>query len=77
MTKSKAELISHVFHYVDILALQETHISDDLLGKLKIPGFQLIDFIGQNKHGMATFVNQDLDPKNIKRLEGNKHTAGI
>lgn len=77
MTKSKAELISHVFHHVDILALQETHISDDQLGKLKIPGFQLIDYIGHNKHGIATFVSQDLDPKNIRRLEGNKHTVGI
>jgi len=77
MTKSKAELISHVFHYAYILALEETHISDDHPGKLKIPGFQLIDYIGHNKHGMATFVSQDLDPKNIKRLEGNKHTVGI
>ncbi|KAL4083862.1 hypothetical protein QTP88_029178 [Uroleucon formosanum] len=72
MTKSKAELISDVFHHADILALQETHISDDQLGKLKIPGY-----IGHNKHGMATFVSQDLDPKNIRRLEGNKHTVGI
>lgn len=77
MTKSKAELISHVFHYADILALQETHISDDQLGKLKIPGFQLIDYIGHKKHGMATFLRQDLDPKNIKRIEENEHTVGI
>lgn len=77
MTKSKAELISHVFHYADILALQKTHISDDQLGKLKIPDFQLIDYIGHKKNGMATFVNQELDPKNIKKLEWNKHTIEI
>jgi len=58
------------------LALQETHILDYQLRKLKISGFQLIDNIGYNKHGMA-FVNQDLDPKSIKRLEGNKNTIEI
>lgn len=60
MTKSNAKLISHVFHYAEILAFQEIHISDNQLGKLKIPSFQLIDYIRHNKHGVATFVNQDL-----------------
>lgn len=77
MSRAKAELISHMFSDADILALQETHISDDHIERLRIPGFHLIDFIGHNKHGVATFVNQDLDPKNIKRIKGNKHTVGI
>jgi len=48
----------------------------DRIGKLNIPGIQLFDkYIDYNKHGVATFVNQDLDPKNIKRLEGNKRTV--
>jgi len=65
MTKSKAQLISLLFLHAGISALQETHILDHQLGKLKIPVFQLIDNIGHNNHGMAAFVNQDLDPKNI------------
>lgn len=77
MTRVKAETISHMFHGVDILALQEPHISDYHIERLKIPSFQLIDFIGHNKHGVATFVNQNLDPKNIKSIEGNKQTVGI
>lgn len=77
MSKAKAELISHMFYNADIMALQETHIPDDRIERLKIPGFQLIDFIGHNKYGVETFVNLDLNQKGVKRIEGNKHTVDI
>lgn len=66
MSRAKAEVISNISYSADILALQET-----------LPGFQLIDFIGHNKHSVATFVNQNLDQKDIKSIEGNKRTVGI
>lgn len=77
MSKAMTEHISHMIHSADILALQETRTPDDQLERLKIPGFQPIDYIGHYEHGGAIFVNHNLDLKNIKILEGNRHTVGI
>lgn len=60
-SKAKAELVSNKFYNVDILALQETNIPDDHIERLKVSVFQLIDFIGHIKHGVAIFENLNLD----------------
>lgn len=39
--------------------------------RLKIPGFNMIDYIGHRKHGMATYVNQNIEETNVVPIAGN------
>jgi len=42
-----------------------------------INGFQLINFIGHLKYGMATYVNQNVQPQQVITIKGNDHTFDI
>jgi exonuclease III len=77
LTKSKTEIIGNMFKNADVLTLQETHIPEDKSKQLQISGFHLIDFIGHNKHGIATFVNEQVDQRLVTRVEGNDSSIGI
>lgn len=77
LTKSKSEIMGKIFQGTDVLAKQETHIPEGKTKRLSIPGFRLIDYIGHNKHGIATYVNQQIDQQLIKSLNGNQYSIGI
>lgn len=61
----------------DVLTLQETHIPEGERKRLMRTGFKMIDYIGHIKHGIATFVNQNINQQIVKKVEGNEHTNGI
>jgi len=44
---------------------------------LIIAGFNLIDYIGHKKHGLATFFNTQHDKKLVKRVDCKKYSIGI
>lgn len=77
MSRSKAEIINQLFGYADVLAIQETHVTADQTKRLNINGFQLVSFTGHPKHGIAPFVNHNVQPQLVKPIEGNDHTIGI
>lgn len=77
LTKSKSEIMGKKFQGADVLTIQETHIPEGETKRLTIPGFRLMDYIGHNKHGLATYVNQQIDQQIIKRLKGNQHSIRI
>ncbi|KAL4088598.1 hypothetical protein QTP88_023687 [Uroleucon formosanum] len=77
LSRAKAEIIAQTFKDADIIALQETHVPDDKTNRLKINGFQLINFSGHPKHGIATYVNHKWPPRLVKCVEGNEHSIGI
>lgn len=45
--------------------------------RLKIPGFNMIDYIGHRIHGLATYVNQNIEETNVVPIAGNIHSIGI
>lgn len=47
-----------MFKDVDGLSLQEVHAPGDRVRRLKILGFNTIDYRGHHKHGLATYVNR-------------------
>lgn len=43
-----------------------------------IPGFRMIDYIGHNKHGPATYVNQRINQQIAQQpVAGNEFEIGI
>lgn len=58
LTRAKADFLGKWFGEMDVLVLQETHITDGETNRLKINGFDLVHHIGHNKHVLATYVNQ-------------------
>lgn len=42
-----------------------------------IPGFEIIDYLGHKKHGIATYVKKQINQQLVKKLEWNEHTIGI
>jgi exonuclease III len=71
LTKSKSEIMAEIFQGADILTIQETHIPEGGTKRLSIPGFRSMDYKGHNKHGIVTYVNQQIDQQIIKKLKGN------
>ncbi|VVC34569.1 Endonuclease/exonuclease/phosphatase [Cinara cedri] len=48
-----------MFKDADVLAIQETHVPSDKTSRLRVPGFNMVDYKGHAKHGLATYVNQN------------------
>lgn len=47
-----------MFKNVYALTLEEAHVLDGQIRRLKILGFNLIDYTGHHKRGLATYVNK-------------------
>ncbi|KAL4153412.1 hypothetical protein QTP88_001245 [Uroleucon formosanum] len=77
LTRAKAEIISKTFSEIDVLTLQETRVPEEETSRLKIPGFELVSCIGHNKHGLATYINQNKSFGNIERVAGNDNATGV
>ncbi|KAL4153463.1 hypothetical protein QTP88_001296 [Uroleucon formosanum] len=77
LTRAKAEIISKTFSEIDVLTLQETRVPEEETSRLKIPGFELVSCIGHNKHGLATYINQNKSFSNIERVAGNDNATGV
>jgi hypothetical protein len=77
LTRAKSEILSKTFKDADVLALQETYVPEGESSRLKIPGFNMIDYIGHRKHGLATYVNQNIEETNVVPIAGNIHSIGI
>jgi len=71
LTIAKSVILSKTIKDTDILALQETHVPEGETSRLKIPGFNMIDYIGHRKHGLATYVNQNIEETNVVPIAGN------
>ena len=51
---------------IDVLALQETHCSDDELGaRGHVPGFQLVGSVGHRVYGIATYVRLGIGESSV------------
>ncbi|KAF0760609.1 Uncharacterized protein FWK35_00009308 [Aphis craccivora] len=37
----------------------------------------MINYIGHRKHGLATYVNQNIEETNVVSIAGNAHSIGI
>jgi len=72
LTKSKAKILSNIFKEIDVLTIQETYVPEGETKRLAISGFRMIDFIGHNKHGLATYIDQRLNQQTVQPLEGNE-----
>lgn len=57
LTRSKTEILNKMIKGADILKLQEIHILEEEAKWLMIPGFYMINYIGDNKHDIATYLN--------------------
>lgn len=60
-----------------MLTIQETHVLERETKRLAIPGFRMIDYIGHNKYGLVTYVNQRLNQQTVQLLEGNEFDIRI
>lgn len=69
LTRAKSDIISRIFKDTDVLALQETHIPENETRRLKIPGFNMIDYKGHAKHGLATYINQNYKEQHINHTQ--------
>ena len=71
LTQSKRDLIQHIAnqHQANILLLQETHCVTE--EKLLINGFDLISFIGHNKHGIACYTKQGINARALQQSPAN------
>jgi len=76
LTRAKSDFLSKMFKDVDVLALQETHVPDGETRRLKISGFNMIDYRGHHKHGLATYVNKNIEETNVVSIAGNEHSIG-
>lgn len=56
LTRAKSVILSKMFKDTDILALQETHVPENETRRLKITGFNMVDYKGHTKHGLATYI---------------------
>lgn len=66
MSWSKAQTINHFFGDADILIIQEAHVTADQTKGLNMNSFQLVNFVGHPKHGMATYVNHNVQPQYVQ-----------
>ncbi|XP_047120158.1 uncharacterized protein LOC124803050 [Schistocerca piceifrons] len=62
---------------VDVLALQETHLMDDNISKIKVHGFTTVTYAGHEKHAIATLVRKDLLSNTTKIKSSHDFTVGI
>jgi len=69
LTRAKSDIISRIFKDTDVLALQEPHIPENETRRLKIPGFNMIDYKGHAKHGFATYINQNYKEQHINHTQ--------
>lgn len=77
LTRAKADILSKMFADVDVLAIKETHVPDGETNHLKINGFDLLNHADHNKHGLATYINQNWSFTNVERVAGNEYAIGV
>lgn len=53
------------------------HLPEGKSKQLQISGFHLIDFLRHNKHGIATYENEQVGQPLMNRAEGNDYSIGI
>lgn len=61
LTKAKFDILGKMFKDADLLAFQETDIPSDNTSRLRIPGFNIVDYKGHAKNGLTTYVNHNVN----------------
>ena len=77
LTRAKADILSKIFSEVDVLTIQETHVPEGEASRLKIIGFDLVNYILHKKHGLATYINQKKSFGNIEQVARNNNATGV
>lgn len=71
LTRAKFNILSKMFKYADVLALQETHVLEDETRRLIIPGFNMVDYKEHVKHRRTTYINQNIKEQHVNPVNGN------
>ncbi|XP_049766123.1 uncharacterized protein LOC126095359 [Schistocerca cancellata] len=76
---AERDLLSKIMNdnKVDVLALQETHLTDDNISKIKVHGFTTVAYSGHEKLGIATPVRNNLLSNITKIKSSHDFTVGI
>lgn len=80
LSYEKREILSNLTkdNNIDILALQETHVTAENAQRLIIPGLELIAFVGHEKYGLATYVHPRLKSvTKIKEINDDNFSIAI
>uniref|UniRef100_H3ADS4 Endonuclease/exonuclease/phosphatase domain-containing protein n=1 Tax=Latimeria chalumnae TaxID=7897 RepID=H3ADS4_LATCH len=62
LSAAKCTVISDLarHHNIDIVCLQETHISMDEASRYKLNGFDLLNYVPHGRHGRATYIRANI-----------------
>lgn len=70
ISKDKSAIVAELakLNGIDVIALQETHLKDDKDLKTRgiIPGFDVIESLYSNVHGISTYVKTDISNVTLK-----------
>lgn len=80
ISAKKREFLSKLIkqHNIDVLALQETHVTVENSKRLLIPGLELIAYVGYDKYGLTTYVHPRLKPTTkIKEISSDRLSIAI
>ncbi|XP_049776141.1 uncharacterized protein LOC126163747 [Schistocerca cancellata] len=78
-TRTKGEILEKILtrERVSVVLLQETHLTDETINRLKIPGFIAVSYTGHDKHGIATLVKNELLRNLDTKVVPAEHAIGI
>lgn len=60
---------------IDVLLIQETHVTEDHFSRLKIDGLSTVNAVGHRRHGIASYVRQDLESQTTHMESGLFYTT--
>ncbi|UYV65983.1 hypothetical protein LAZ67_3006060, partial [Cordylochernes scorpioides] len=78
LTTAKAEILERMGRdeNIDIFALQETHISEDHISRLKIPNYDLIAYENHPRYGLAILTKKDISNNSFPSIKSS-HSISI
>lgn len=77
LTRAKSDVFRKVFMDADVLALQEIHVTSDKVSRLRVRGFNMVDYKGHGKYWLAIYASQNVRGKNINPNAGNEHSNSL
>ncbi|XP_049804080.1 uncharacterized protein LOC126242840 [Schistocerca nitens] len=77
-TRTKGDILTKLLteEKIDVLTLQETHLSEENISRLLIPGYEIVGYKAHNKHGIATLIKKEL-VDNIEETMHHEFAVGI
>ncbi|UYV64706.1 hypothetical protein LAZ67_3001719 [Cordylochernes scorpioides] len=78
LTTAKTEILERMGRdeNIDIFALQETHISEDHISRLKIPNYDLIAYENHPRYGLAILTKKDISNNSFPSIKSS-HSISI